>query len=346
MQTQVVPSLSRWGVSAGADLVFRTLFTFGPWSVDQIGASLGWKSQRVRGALDELLAIGAVAALSPGTGDGRQWMARSATEVVAGLRRRSQVEAAARHRLRERLTHLINPEFVPDPHRMAARDVRPLFTVAGVRDRLAQLINGARREHLAMNPEPAFSAETVKAAAPLNRALHARGMQVRTLGVPPTAEDESGWHTDELNAYGLAFRQLPSLPSKIMLIDRRCAILPIDPDRLAAGAWEITAPTVVEQLVAFFYEHWDRARDPIRDWKPPMDLTPREQAVLALLAKGFTDAAVAAKLEISLRTVAYTISGLMERYQVSNRFQLGLVLGAGDDPGSDRPADADEPEEE
>ncbi|MEV4413712.1 helix-turn-helix transcriptional regulator [Catellatospora sp. NPDC049609] len=72
-----------------------------------------------------------------------------------------------------------------------------------------------------------------------------------------------------------------------------------------------------------------------------MNLTPRESAVVVLLAKGYPDAAIAAQLDLSVRTIAYTLSSLMERYGVSTRFQLGLRLGAEagrfEDPGDDEP---------
>jgi hypothetical protein len=38
-----VPSLVRWGLSCDADLVFRTLTTFGPRSVSTLAAELGYR---------------------------------------------------------------------------------------------------------------------------------------------------------------------------------------------------------------------------------------------------------------------------------------------------------------
>jgi DNA-binding NarL/FixJ family response regulator len=59
-----------------------------------------------------------------------------------------------------------------------------------------------------------------------------------------------------------------------------------------------------------------------------MNLTPREQAIVSLLAAGHTDASTAHQLGISSRTIAYTLRALMDRYGVQNRFQLGLMIGA------------------
>ena len=67
-----------------------------------------------------------------------------------------------------------------------------------------------------------------------------------------------------------------------------------------------------------------------------MTLTPRERAIVALLATGRTDSDVSAQLGLSVRTIAYTVSELMNRVGAQNRFQLGLVLGA---QGAAEPAD-------
>ena len=113
-------------------------------------------------------------------------------------------------------------------------------------------------------------------------------------------------------------------------MDRATAFLPLNPAiHFSAGVWEISTPLVVEQLVSFFMQHWSRAIEPSRqDWAPPRVLSPRERAIVGLLATGATDAAVAARLNLSVRTIAYTLRDLMEHYGVQTRFQLGLVLGA------------------
>lgn len=58
-----------------------------------------------------------------------------------------------------------------------------------------------------------------------------------------------------------------------------------------------------------------------------MTLTQREGDIVRLLAAGHTDAAIAQQLGVSVRTIAYTMRDLMDRYQVRTRFQLALLLG-------------------
>lgn len=74
--------------------------------------------------------------------------------------------------------------------------------------------------------------------------------------------------------------------------------------------------------------------------------SPREKALVELLAAGHTDASAARRLGVSPRTISYTLQSLMDRLDVENRFQLGLALGtlgahetdgAAPDAAQDRP---------
>ena len=57
-------------------------------------------------------------------------------------------------------------------------------------------------------------------------------------------------------------------------------------------------------------------------------LSDREHRLVELLAEGHTDATAAQALQVSERTVSTSIRSLMDRFEVDNRFQLGLALGS------------------
>jgi DNA-binding CsgD family transcriptional regulator len=59
-----------------------------------------------------------------------------------------------------------------------------------------------------------------------------------------------------------------------------------------------------------------------------IELSLREQHLVALLSAGHTDASAARHLKISQRSVSTLIRSLMDRLGVENRFQLGLALGS------------------
>jgi DNA-binding CsgD family transcriptional regulator len=142
----------------------------------------------------------------------------------------------------------------------------------------------------------------------------------------------------------MRYRELPSVPTKVMIFDRRVAVLPLDPLDVAKGALELAVPDAVRSVAAWFLRQWDTARPPREGLATTVDFTPREQSIVALLAAGHTDASAAAQLGVSVRTVAYAVRGLMDRYNVQNRFQLGLVLGSAS-PGQQIPP-ADPPDDE
>jgi DNA-binding CsgD family transcriptional regulator len=321
------------------------LTVLGPSTQADLATVLNLPRRRVQEALDELRAVDGCA---PEGSRPPRWRAAAAHTLADALHRRRRQMAAAAKALRHQLTGLGG--FAIGEGDLSAAfgtTIRPLFGSEQVRARLGDLVAAERCEHLAMNPEPAFDDRTLQASAPLDRTLVNRGIKLFTLGVPPTVDDRSGARTQELIAGGLHYRELPVLPTKLIIIDRTTVIVPIDPGTPGRGAWEITDPAVLHRLIDLYLQHWHQGITPQRRWTPPMTLTPRERAVLAMLADGHTDESAATHLGLSRRTIAYTVADLMERYNARNRFQLGLFLSDLDTPTTDdNPAPATEPERE
>jgi DNA-binding CsgD family transcriptional regulator len=340
-----VPLLTAWGASPDADLVYRFLIEHGPHSAEALHRELGIGRHRIMVALDELVEGDAVSGSrrSGRSGvDARSWQARPRDLVVATLRERQRRAAEESRKVRKRLATLseLAPDLRVDP--AAKMTARPLHGLSRVRSRLTELVDATRHEHLSMHPEPAFDRATVQASAPLDHDLLLRKVSVLCLGVPPSVEDITAAHTLELGHSGMQYRELPALPAKMILFDRRTAIVPLDPFDVRKGALELIAPTMVERLATWFLGQWSDALLPESKTAAAVQLAPRERRVVALLAAGHTDASAAAQLGLSERTVAYTIRGVMDRYGVQNRFQLGLVLGAAR-PGAASPDDPKEP---
>jgi DNA-binding CsgD family transcriptional regulator len=341
-----VPLLTAWGASPDADLVFRFLVEHGPHSAEALGRELGMGRHRIAVALDELAECDAVSgSRQPGRSgmDTRAWNARSPDLVVAALRERQHRSAEEARNIRKRVATLseLIPDLPVDPaEKMTAR---PWYGLSRARARLGELVSDTRHEHLSMHPEPAFDRATIQASAPLDHDLLVRKVSVLCLGVPPDVEDITAAHTLELAHAGMEYRELPALPAKMILLDRRTAIVRLDPFDPAKGVLELTAPSMVERLAVWFLRQWSDARRPESKTAAAVELSPRERRIVALLAAGHTDASAAAHLGLSERTVAYTIRGVMDRYGVQNRFQLGLVLGAAR-PVATPPDDSKEPQ--
>lgn len=81
-------------------------------------------------------------------------------------------------------------------------------------------------------------------------------------------------------------------------------------------------PAVVSAMVALFDGAWGQGLDLPR----LSHRRDQEELIVALLARGSKDEAIARHLGLSLRTVRRRVAALMERHRADTRFALGVVL--------------------
>lgn len=314
-----IPSLTRWGLSADADLVFRTLSIYGPREAGWLAGELGIGRARLHSALSDLHQAGAV---RQSTGAGRKvWCAVTADAALASLR---SIRAAHR---RHTMVRQLSLEDVTGAVVALGPGLRFLPSREAARVRLGVVTAAARHENLAINPEPIFDAASIEAAGPMERRLQERGVHTRVIGVQPPDPTLLSPHVEN-TAPTLVYRRAVDLPMKLVVVDRKAAFFPVDPCRYERGYLECCEPTIVESLVAAFERHWSLAAKPLERLMSDFTVSPREEAVIALLVHGHTDATTAARLRISERSVTNIVRSLMDRLGVDNRFQLGVALGA------------------
>jgi DNA-binding CsgD family transcriptional regulator len=296
----------------------------GPVTQPVLAHSLGMSRARVRAALDELAGAGAARPEPTRSPAGRLWSPVPPHQVLARLRRRRYRLPSDAERWRGHVATLSGAGL----SRLRGAAVRRWPTRAATRQRVAELTAAERYEHLTVNTEWVFDSEAMAAALPLDRSIIARGIKLRMIGHPPADGDRSSWYAAQLGDIGGLFRQADELPCKMIIFDRRVAVVPANPLDLEAGYVEIGEPAVVAGLCGAFERLWHTALDPCRTGVVPVTLTVRERALVELLAAGHTDHAAAARMRVSPRTVSYTLRALSDRLGVENRFQLGLALGA------------------
>jgi DNA-binding CsgD family transcriptional regulator len=162
----------------------------------------------------------------------------------------------------------------------------------------------------------------------MDTALYERGVQMRFLGMPPADGDTLDVSGHLINGTSFQRREATDVPLRLMVIDRRTALLPADPQNLERGYLEVSRPPVVQALIGLFDRHWRTASVPQRYAVAPIELSDRERSLITLLAAGHTDQTAAERLRISARSVTGIMRTMMDRLGVENRFQLGLALGA------------------
>ncbi|MFF9898907.1 LuxR C-terminal-related transcriptional regulator [Streptomyces longispororuber] len=130
-------------------------------------------------------------------------------------------------------------------------------------------------------------------------------------------------------------RTLDELPQRMFLFDRTVAFIPASRTRPDA-ALELRNPAVIAHLAATFTLLWQLAT-PM--WPQASQsaqasrqssrkgVTPRQQAIAALLTEGLTDSEIAARLGMNVRTARVHIAKLSALLQSSSRAQLGYLIG-------------------
>ena len=106
--------------------------------------------------------------------------------------------------------------------------------------------------------------------------------------------------------------------------------------RTSSPAGLAAALTAVAQGLAVLDPELTAAVSPVRDSAPPplnVDLTPREQEVLQLLAEGLPNKAIADKLGISEHTAKFHINSILGKLSARSRTEavtratrLGLIV--------------------
>ncbi|GAA2774743.1 LuxR C-terminal-related transcriptional regulator [Kitasatospora cinereorecta] len=318
--------LAMLGVDAAAEQVYRAMLAHPDAGVAELAGHLAVPEDEVRAGLDRLSAlalvtpshehVGRLRAVSPEVGL-ELLMARQQAELAAHQERIAASRAAA--------ARLI-AEFADLRPTAEHPGVEHLVGIDRIRERLGALSRQVRDEVMTFAPDGAHTAESISAARPLNEALLARGVRMRTVYLdsvrnsPRTAE-YVGW----LGERGAQVRTAATLPTRIIIQDRAIAVIPVNSDDSAAGAVVLSGQGTLAALCALFESVWEQARPfGAPDHRACHELTPQQATAVRLLADGLTDEAIAKRLGVSPRTARRLAGDLMERLGARSRFEAGV----------------------
>ncbi|SCD39799.1 regulatory protein, luxR family [Streptomyces sp. BpilaLS-43] len=227
-------------------------------------------------------------------------------------------------RRREELTALTAEYLEARSLRSSAAHVETLHGLETVRAALTELAALCTTSVDSMVPGGAQSDSAVRAALPLDRAQLARGVALRSLFLD-SARSHPGTqrYLNELREAGAEVRTTGLLPTRLVLYDRRTAVVPLDAQDTARGAVVVHDPPLVALLVHLFDLYWGQAAS---DAAPRHEdqLSSTEQAILRMMAAGQLDEAISRQVGMSVRTTRRIISGLTRRLGANSRFQAGV----------------------
>jgi DNA-binding CsgD family transcriptional regulator/sugar-specific transcriptional regulator TrmB len=262
--------------------------------------------------------------------DDMTWLRPLAPAVALPRLLRESAEDIARRRQREaRLADVFEPLMTLATTQSTT--VNSAFAlVAGldpINKAIGKAMESATTELLTVQPGGRRPLSALTAAFPRERDLLTRGCRMRTLYQHTTRYDPAVLaHYERLDG-DVEVRTLHEVPERLVVVDRSVAFVPASKDRKLA--LEIRHPALVEYLSTTFDRLWQLAT-PMYPQAAPQPtangITPRQQAIATLLVEGHTDATIADRLGMNIRTARVHIAKLATTLGSESRAQLGYLI--------------------
>jgi len=184
-------------------------------------------------------------------------------------------------------------------------------------------------ELLTAQPQTGRERASLKAAAARDKAALDRGVRMRTLYQHSARRHAlTREYVAEMSEHGTEVRTLDEFFNRMIVIDRRLAIIP-GPGGDDNVAIAVQEPALVAYLVDVFERAWERARPFTNTERTMMNDIAREQRAMTIrmLIEGHSDPVSAKRLGVSARTFAGYVADLKAEYDAETRFQLGYTMG-------------------
>lgn len=320
--------LAALGINAEEARLYRFLLGHGAAIVDDVASALQLPARRAQRLLDAIEAKG-LATHSPERP--RRYLAASPDYAIEAM-------------IRQRQAHLERARaLIPALKRQAAR-----APAAGDRSQIVELITSRDAErqlfeqmhHLAqheivtlMRPPMRITRLDVPFDEDQRHQLTARqrGVHYRSIvDAGYLALEGAGVRVRQDVEAGEDVRVFPSLPLKLVLADRRIALIPLELDQPDSPSLLVRSSALLDALYALFESLWERstpvAFTPGGEVRGPVPAArlPRDAAeLIPLLSAGLNDKHIAHELGISASTLNRRLSQLMKALDTRTRFQMG-----------------------
>ncbi|MFD7098112.1 helix-turn-helix transcriptional regulator [Streptomyces xanthophaeus] len=311
------------GLDREAERVYRALLVHPDDGVGELTRRLALDETVLRECLNRLSALALVRPSGREEGGFRPLNPEDAMELLLA---RQQAELAA-HQQKVEASRAAAAQLIAEcsalrPHSVG---VESLHGPEEIRERLARLAATTRHEIMTFAPGGAHTASDLEASQGPNIELLDRGITMRTVYLDSVRNHQPTLdHVDWLSQRGGQVRTVPTLPIRMIISDRREAVLPLDTDDAQAGVVVLTYGGTIAALCALFESVWQSATPLGTMVERDMDgLTRQHRETLHLLLQGLTDEAIAKRLGVSPRTARRIAAELMDALGARSRFQAG-----------------------
>ena len=316
----------------------RTAHTHGAEDLCEAGLSLYTRALR-EGRVDardaeEAPCLVELGLLEPDIEDLRRLRPVSPVFALHRLLRTVEDRIADERRREERLAAMFESLVTVDGPYTAAAGTPSISVLSGL-DRIGEAIHrtvaDASGEVLTIQPHTNHThspAEIHAEALVRDQALLDRGGRLRVLYQHTLRHAPGILARYERLRGDVEARSLDEVTQRLIIVEREVAFIPANQDRTLA--LEIRQPAIVTFLATAFDRLWRLATPmyPQAVQQPTLNgITPRQRAIAALLIEGHTDAVIADRLGMNIRTARVHIAKLAATLGSESRAQLGYLIG-------------------
>jgi sugar-specific transcriptional regulator TrmB/DNA-binding CsgD family transcriptional regulator len=307
------------GVTAAEEAAYRALLRHGPTPLATLAPLARTSVAALRRMLPRLEGLGLVTRLP---GRPLRLLATPPHVAVEGLVARRQEEIANSRAAVGLLAAEVSALDGPHPEEL----LEIVNGKAAIASRYLLLQKGIREEFLVL-VRPPYALDTSQPDEQQESAMR-RGARVRAIYGPHAFDEPHAFeHTRRAIAAGEEAR-LGDVPVKLAVADRHTALLPLNSENDSAVdiALVVRPSALLDALVSLFEVLWQGATPLVlTKIKPVSETRPSDADVLALMAAGMKDDAIARQLGVSPRTLQRRLHDLLDRLGARTRFQAGLI---------------------
>ncbi|MDX2543227.1 helix-turn-helix transcriptional regulator [Streptomyces sp. WI04-05B] len=268
--------------------------------------------------------------LQPDLEDIRRLRPLTPALALPRLLRESAEDIAHKRRREARLAEAFAPLLALDEPDGAMTDTPGITLLTGfdqINAAIGQAMSDVASELLAIQPH---IGRPTKSLASLGRdqALLDRGGRIRTLYQHTVRHSPVVITRYERLDGDAEARTLDEVTDRLLVIDRAVAFIPASKDRTLAA--EVRHPALISFFVTTFDRLWRLATPMYPEAVQRLSangITPRQRAIAALLIEGHTDAIIATRLGMNVRTARVHIAKLATTLGSESRAQLGYLIG-------------------
>ncbi|MFJ3212457.1 helix-turn-helix transcriptional regulator [Streptomyces flaveolus] len=252
-----------------------------------------------------------------------QRLLRASEERIAGERRRGQRLADAFEPLMRLGRPAVANEGTPSLRLLTGKERAGRAIAEAMAEGTEQLLAIQPHDGLVTGPFHHHEAAMERDQAFLDRGGRVRALYQHTVRHAPLIIGRYERLTGDVEA-----RSLNEVTERLVIVDRTVAFIPASADR--SLALEVRHPALVAYFITTFDRLWHLATPmhPQAVQQPTLNgITPRQRAIAALLVEGHTDASIADRLGMNVRTARVHIAKLAATLGSESRAQLGYLIG-------------------